>query len=185
MKVIAISGKAGHGKDATASLLKNKLNKLGFKVIIVHYGDLLKFIAEKYLNWDGKKDQEGRELLQWLGTDLIRKKNSNFWVDFVVKTLLFFPEDKWDYVLIPDTRFPNEITQLKKSIERVISLRVERQEYKTSLTPSQTEHPSETSLDDFPFDYILQSQNGLDKLETEVDIFVSWLAGTAYSHIYI
>ena len=42
MKIIAISGKAQHGKDTTAEFLKSELETHGYKVQIAHYADLLK-----------------------------------------------------------------------------------------------------------------------------------------------
>lgn len=45
MKIIAISGKAQHGKDTTAEFLKSELETHGYKVQIAHYADLLKYIC--------------------------------------------------------------------------------------------------------------------------------------------
>lgn len=44
MKIIAISGKAQHGKDTTAGFLKSTLEADGYKVQVAHYADLLKYI---------------------------------------------------------------------------------------------------------------------------------------------
>ena len=46
MKVICISGKAQHGKDTSAKLIKMILEANGYKVLIAHYGDLVKYIFE-------------------------------------------------------------------------------------------------------------------------------------------
>ena len=48
MKVITISGKAQNGKDTTAGLLKAALEADGYKVLITHYADLLKYICLLY-----------------------------------------------------------------------------------------------------------------------------------------
>ena len=106
MKIITISAKAKNGKDFCASLIKQKLESRGNKVLIAHYADLLKYICKTFFGWDGKKNQEGRTLLQYVGTDVIRQKNPDYWVNFIVSILNLFPNE-WDYVLIPDTRFPN------------------------------------------------------------------------------
>ena len=83
MKVVCISGKAQHGKDTTASMIKECLEQRGERVMIVHYADLLKYICRTFFDWDGNKDERGRHILQYVGTDVIRKKSPNYWVDFV------------------------------------------------------------------------------------------------------
>ena len=105
MKIVCISGKAQHGKDTTAKLLEETLEAQGNRVLIAHYGDLVKYVCKTFFGWDGKKDEKGRTLLQRVGTDKIRAVSPDYWVDFIVSILDIFC-DEWDYVLIPDTRFP-------------------------------------------------------------------------------
>ena len=78
MRIIAISGHAQNGKDTTANIIKKHLEERGDKVLIVHYADLLKFICTKYFDWDGQKDEKGRHLLQYIGTDIILDLNGLF-----------------------------------------------------------------------------------------------------------
>lgn len=65
MKVICISGKARHGKDTLAGILDEHLKANGHRVLIAHFGDLVKYICEKFFAWDGAKDEKGRTLLQY------------------------------------------------------------------------------------------------------------------------
>lgn len=111
MKVIVISGKAQHGKDTTAGFMKSALESDGYSVLIAHYGDLVKYICKTFFGWDGQKDEYGRSLLQRIGTDVIRAQDQDYWVRFI-GTILWFFKDEWDYVLIPDCRFPNEVNYL-------------------------------------------------------------------------
>lgn len=69
MKIVCISGKAQHGKDTTAKLLEEILEAQGNRVLIAHYGDLVKYVCKTFFGWDGKKDEKGRTLLQRVGTD--------------------------------------------------------------------------------------------------------------------
>ena len=108
MHIILISGKAQHGKNESAEIIKRKLEQKNKKVLITAYGDLVKYVSKMFFNWDGQKDKVGRTLLQKIGTDVIRKKKPNFWVDFIINILILF-ENEWDYILIPDLRFKNEI----------------------------------------------------------------------------
>ena len=74
MKIITISGKAQHGKDTTAEMLKKKLEELQYKVLIIHYADYVKYVCRQYFNWDGNKDEKGRTILQQVGTNLARAR---------------------------------------------------------------------------------------------------------------
>lgn len=57
-RIIAISGKAQHGKDTTAAILKELLEADGYRVLTVHYADLLKHICRSFFGWDGQKNAE-------------------------------------------------------------------------------------------------------------------------------
>jgi len=168
--IILISGKAESGKDLAATLLKIELQKQGKRVLIMAYANQLKFICKKYFGWDGEKDIKGRTLLQYIGTEKVRSKNKNFWVDSVIEFVKVF-EDDFDYVLIPDCRFIQEIERWKETDFDYISLRIERLNYENNLTPEQRSHSSETSLDDFEFDYYIKSETKKQK-EIEIINFV-------------
>lgn len=169
MKVITISGKAGAGKDTTARLLASKFKSDGHSVLIIHYADLLKYQAKTLFGWDGNKDKKGRSLLQRLGTDIVRKRNPNYWVDYIVD-LLWTYYGQWDYVLIPDARFPNEIEAMKLEFD-CVSLKVES-EYDSTLTEEQRNHPSETALDTYEFDYYIYNDRTEDGLMQVINDFV-------------
>jgi hypothetical protein len=167
MKVILFSGKATSGKDYAANILKELIERDNKKVLICHYADLLKYICKTFFSWDGVKDEVGRSKLQYVGTDTIRKQNPDYWVKFISDFLKMFPNE-WDVVIIPDCRFPNEITQMLLDGWNVFTVRVNRLNYESPLTEEQQNHPSETALDGYQFDYYIDSESGLDKLEVEV-----------------
>lgn len=174
MKVITVSGRAEAGKDFFAKILKEKLEKKGKKVLIVHYADYLKFIAKEYFGWDGVKDEKGRTLLQELGTNRIRERIPDFWVTIVFLLMVALEKD-FDYFIIPDCRFPNEIEFIKDKImvkSNFITVKVYRLHHENSLTPEQRSHPSETALDDYYFDYHLYAQSGEEDMSYEVETFI-------------
>ena len=146
IKLIAISGKAQHGKDTFAEALREELVSRGHRVLVTHYADLLKYICKTFFNWDGNKDEKGRQILQYVGTDVVRKQCPDYWVTFVISIIQMFSEN-WDYVLIPDTRFPNEIDMLKQYFDNVEHIRVMRPGFESTLTAEQKNHPSEIALD--------------------------------------
>lgn len=173
MKIITISAHAQNGKDFTAGIIKSKLEQSGNKVLIAHYADLLKYICSTFFEWDGKKDEKGRTKLQYVGTDIIRKQRPNYWVDFVLGILEMFP-DEWDYVIIPDTRFPNENDTFKEKGFDIATLRVVIPNFDNGLTEEQKNHESEVALDDYDFDYMLIN-NGDETIYNEIDKFLDWL----------
>lgn len=174
MKVITISAKAQHGKDYTASLLKEHLEDMGYSVLVCHYADLLKYICKQFFGWNGEKNVEGRTLLQRVGTEGIRSVKPNYWVDFIKDILEFFP-DEWDCVIIPDTRFPNEIEWLKDDGYDLTTVRVVRPNFENSLTEEQRLHPSEVALDHYRFDYELVNDGTPEGMAREVKILISKL----------
>lgn len=162
MKVILISGKAQHGKDTFAEFFKMVASSHSKKCLIIKYGDILKFVAKKYFDWNGEKDLAGRTLLQTLGTDVVRKNNENAWVNCVMEIVMGL-KTEFDYVLIPDARFQNEIEAWKDVNIPSISVRVNRYDnnlepFDNKLSNEQKRHPSETSLDNYDkFDYIIKN----------------------------
>jgi hypothetical protein len=173
MRVILISGKARNGKSETAKLLKLKLESQGKSIVIPAYGNQVKHVCHDYFGCTYDKNEENRSKWQFVGTDKIRKENPNHWVDAVIDIITIF-FDEWDYVIIDDCRFSNEL-------ERwigfdTLNLRVNRLNFKSALTPEQQNHISETALDNYEhFDYVINSESGLDKLEKEVDKFITWM----------
>lgn len=176
MKVICISAKARHGKDASAEILKNIYESQGKRVLITHYADLLKYICKTFFNWDGTKDEFGRTLLQKVGTNVIGAKQRDFWVNFIVDILNFF-EGEWDIVLIPDCRFPVEIENMKANFDTTI-LRIERPNFDNGLTAEQKQHASETSLDDYKFDAVIYNNGTIEELADKLYNFVGELNET-------
>ena len=170
MNVILISAKMQNGKDTFAELLKEELEVCDKKVLIAHYADLLKYICKTFFEWDGNKDKKGRSILQYVGTDVIRHQCPNYWVEFIVEFLSIF-KDEWDYVLIPDTRFPNEIEYVKDSWigkNNTYTIRVTRPNFDSGATQEQLNHASETSLDDYNFDTYVTNNGTLDDFRLKV-----------------
>lgn len=167
-KIILISGKAENGKTTAAEILRDKLKSLGYRVEITRYAYYLKDLATRYCGWDGKKSAQGRELLQQLGTNIIREKlnKPNFHVGRICEDIEIC-QNYVDYVIIDDARFPNEIYYPKAMFgDSVVSVRVNRlqpgtnnEPYNSSLTDEQKQHISEVALDNFRFDFEISAYN--------------------------
>ena len=165
-KIICISGKAQHGKDTTAAILKTALEHNGNKVLIFHYADLLKYLCKQYFGWNGQKDEAGRTLLQYVGTDVVREKQPDYWVNFAKDFLNLFI-DEWDYVLIPDCRFPNEVEVMKSNFD-TMHVRVVRPNFTSPLSDEQKKHPSEVALDDYPYDERVLNKSSMMNLTVDL-----------------
>ena len=169
---IILSGKSGSGKDMMAQFMKEELAAHGKKTLVIHYADAVKWFCRDFLDWDGKKDEVGRSLLQMVGTDIVRARHPNFWTGIVVGLIQAFePTSNFDVAIVPDARFPNEIDISLENLKNCISVRIERKNADGTpwinpvLTKEQRNHPSETSLDVFAFDYVIHNDEGLDLLK--------------------
>ena len=176
LKVICISGKAQHGKDTASAIIRERLEHNGERVLITHYADLVKYICKAFFNWNGEKDEHGRSILQHVGTDVVRQKEPDYWVNFIAELLEIF-ENEWDWVLIPDTRFPNEVDLMKEKFG-AIHIRVVRTNFESTLTDEQKNHPSETSLDNVTPDFYLMNNGNLDDMRGFVN---KWIKEIIYA----
>ena len=177
MKVIMMSGKSGSGKDAVANAFTTKLEAQNNKVLTIHFADLVKFYAIIYYKWNGEKDEAGRKLLQTIGTEMMRAYEPDYWADIVAKFIDAAAGD-FDIALIPDWRFINEYERVCHYSEDVCAIRIERYNLdgtayvNPSMTTEQLRHVSETQLDKFAFDYIIENREGLEALEDSVDVII-------------
>lgn len=168
-KVILISGKARAGKDSTAQILKEELEKRGEKVVITHFAKYIKSILREFYCWNGEKTEEWRDKLQILGTDTIKEKLN--YKCFHAKRIaedIQITENDFDYYIIPDCRFRDEIYLMKSMFpDNTKSIRVHRLDFTSNLTDEQLKHKSEIDLDNFDFDVNIYVQSGLDHLYDE------------------
>ena len=149
MKIIGIAGKAEAGKTTLANILKEQLETKDYKVLLINYGDFVKFVAEKYYSWNGEKDENGRTLLQHIGTEQGREKvDINIWVDMVINTVLV-AQDDFDFAIVADCRFPNEFKRWEEFNIPITKIRIARPLEQSKLTEEQKQHKSETALDDY------------------------------------
>jgi len=163
MKVVLISGKAGHGKDTLAKLMKEELEKRGEKVLIIKFGDAVKWFAREYYGYTGVKDAKERSLLQYIGTEMMRSYDEYYWGRFVSE---FIAANKdFTYALIPDWRFKSEKVAIAEDNDICYTLRIVRSNFKNpNMTEEQLNHISEVELDKYNFDYIIYNDGDLDQL---------------------
>lgn len=168
MIVVLFSGKAEAGKTVSSKIFKDLAQKEGKRAAVVPYGAYVKHTAKLLFDWNGSKDEEGRQLLQWWGTDVVRAQDPDFWVKAVLD-LATLAKDQLDYLIVDDARFPNEIDIWEQNGFDHYAIRVERPGHENALTSEQRKHLSETALDEFQgFDYGI-SATDLDELRKQVE----------------
>lgn len=163
MEVILIGGKARSGKDTMAEIIMNELESTGKKVCRIQVGQYIKYYAMKYFGWDGREETKPRDLLNKLGTEIIREKiDPNFHVDRLIqdiKILSYF----YDTFIVSDIRFPVEIEKTREAFSSVVSIKMNRES--DELSANQKHHISETILDDYKeFDYYVDNNGSLEEL---------------------
>jgi len=169
MRILMISGKSASGKDTVADFMERLLTDRGERVLKIHFGDLVKALLRACYGWNGIKDAEGRSMLQKLGTDIMRNRYPTYWAEVVSKFISATYMD-WDWVLIPDWRFINELDTICEYNHDVTTIRVERitKDGEAILNPDMTmrqaEHQSENELDDFVFEWVIENSGTLEQL---------------------
>lgn len=186
--IIGLSGYARSGKDEAAKVM---VEEFGFTRVafadklresLYELNPIVKILrswdgkTEGYRNvylqevidefgWDGYKEtpfgSEIRRLLQRLGTEAGRNVlGQNVWVNAALGTKL---EDRHykPKIVVTDCRFPNEAQAI---VDRGGEIwRVTRWGIKKA-----NDHPSETSLDDWPFDRIIINDSTLESYQMKI-----------------
>ena len=124
-----------------------------------------------------------RKLLQLLGTEAGRQIiHPDIWVNAlmsgykkVMRTNANKQPDLFNYPnwIITDVRFPNEIKAIKDRGGIVIRVNRPLERLGNSKLPklkhtSVTQHPSETALDDYDFDHIIENNGSIEDLITKL-----------------
>lgn len=154
--IIGFCGKAGAGKTTVCGILLQFLLDGG----IYPLADDLKRIARDEFGWTGEKDENGRRLLQTLGTDCGRMYGGeNFWVDKWYRNIMNHIAKPNFNVLVDDVRFENEAEFIKSHggiIVKVIGRSFD-------LGPNAS-HASEKGLPDNLVDFTIDNSGDFQQL---------------------
>lgn len=94
----------------------------------------------------------GREVLQFVGTEVFRKIDTNIWVNAFKRRAM---RSNSGIIIVPDVRFPNEVDAIHELGGKVIRL---------MRAPIESDHESEVALDppydQSSFDYVIDN-NGV------------------------
>ena len=172
--IYIICGKARHGKDTIASILKKIYEEKNKQILNLSYGSYIKEYAKKISAWDGSEETKPRELLQKLGTDIIRKNiDELFFVKRIIDDIKVYSYF-FDVLTISDGRFKTEVINPKAAFKNVIVIHVDRPNFDNGLTEEQKRHPSEVDLDDYDgYDFYVSNDGTIDDLEKKIRDLVS------------
>jgi hypothetical protein len=120
------------------------------------------------VGWETAKDRvpEVRRILQRLGTESIRAIDPDFWIRAGVTQIDAIDGD----VVVTDVRYPNEAEAIRAL--GGILVRIQRPDLPSDGDP----HPSESALDDYPVDWIVDNSGTVGDLQRAADDLVGYTA---------
>ena len=168
-KIFIICGKARHGKDTIALMIQKVYKEKNLDILNMQYSSYIKEYAKKISNWDGSEETKPRELLQVLGTQVIREKiDELFFVKKIVDDIKVYSYF-FDALTISDARFKVEVDIPRNEFSNIVVIHVERPNFDNGLTLEQKMHRSEIDLDDYEnYDYRVMNDGSLDDLEVKI-----------------
>ena len=163
---------ARSGKDKVADIIVNHLKNK--KVKKLSYAYYLKQYVKNISNWKGLEEDKPRELLQTIGIDLIKNKvNNKLLINRVIEDIEVYSYF-YDVIVITDARLVEEVVDIKNNYNGVITIRINRN-IDNDLTISEKNHITETNLDNYKFDYIIENNDDYENLEKSVNKIVEEL----------
>ena len=166
--IYLMCGKAKHGKDTFSAFLKKAYEDNGKKIIVTQLSKYIKYYAREMTGWDLSEETKPRELLQQLGTSVIREylQKDDLFINRMIDYIDVF-SCFYDAIIISDVRLKKEIQDLKASYPNAKVVHIIRPDFDNGLTEEQKKHKTEIDLDDFT-DYDVEIVNTtLEKLEED------------------
>ena len=192
--VVALAGRCGAGKDAAADALARGLGFVNLKfaqplkdVAALLFGLPAECFSDRALKdapHAALRGSSPREVLQWLGTDVMQHGlqsagllpgvGRRFWAVRLADAIDALPAE-CDRVVISDMRFPHELELLRERFgdshpaHRLVSVRLERGGGSSgSGSSAAADHESESAVDGMDVDAVLRNDGTLEQLEASV-----------------
>ena len=190
--IIGLCGEQGSGKDTVANILISEYGfiKLTFAstlkdVVAILFSwprDLLEGLTEESRLWRETVDDfwsaklsisgfTPRKALQMIGTDLFRLHfNNDIWISIVENKIGAMLKNNPNInIVISDCRFANEFSLIKQFPDSHIITILREKNYSINKLA----HSSETEWVNYNFDAILQNDNSIDDLKSNLKSLLS------------
>ena len=190
--IIGLCGAQGSGKDTVANILITEYGfvKLTFAstlkdVVAILFSwprDLLEGLTEESRLWRETVDDfwsaklsisgfTPRKALQMIGTDLFRLHfNNDIWISIVENKISAMLKNNPNInIVISDCRFANEFSLIKQFPDSHIITILREKNYSINKLV----HSSETEWVNYNFDAILQNDNSIDELKSNLKSLLS------------
>lgn len=169
--IIGFTGRAGAGKDTAASLIEPRVHNLAFAKplkdaakILFNFTDEQLYDPVKKEEVDPKWGKSPREILQWLGTDVLRNHISKDF--FLINMENRIKEIEKENIAITDVRFNNEAELIHK--KGGIIIKIERPFAEGSGT-EHTLHPTELGISSKLVDYTITNDSTIEELKIKLE----------------
>lgn len=165
MKIILLGGKANSGKDSTAEFIDDYYRSRGLDVVNIQIAFYMKMYAKEIAKWDGDNETKPRQLLQDLGTELIRKQiDQYFFIKRIIQDIDIYSR-YFDVITISDGRLPEEFASIKLAYPETVTVHVTRPGYESKLTKNQKAHVTEALVDDIEYDLEIVNDGTIEDLQ--------------------
>lgn len=170
MIIIGIGHKSRQGKDTLGKFLVKQFINDDYYAKTYAFADSLKAYCRVAF---GMQEKDGA-LLQYVGTEIFRKKDYNFWIN---QLFLKLEEDQPEVAIITDMRFLNEANFIKDLEGHTI--KVVRYNKDGSAFFDETRsmlHQSEIELDNYNFDYVFTNDLSKDntyQYDTKLKLYLN------------
>ena len=167
MKIIFLGGKANSGKDSSAEFIDEYYRSRGLDVVNIQISYYIKMYAKEIAKWDGDNETKPRQLLQDLGTELIRKQiDENFFIKRILQDIDVYSR-YFDIITISDGRLPEEFAAVKLAYPETVTVHVTRPGYSSKLSKDQKAHVTESLVDEIEYDLYLVNDGTLEEFQTK------------------
>lgn len=176
--IIGFHGRAGAGKDTAADSVDDAIKLAFVKPLKDAAKILFNFTDEQLYDnklkevIDKKWNNSPREILQWLGTDVLRNDISEDFFLIHMKQRIENVYDIYDIIIISDCRFPNE-AEFIRNIGGVV-IEITRDDANEGGT-EHSEHISEQKLPRDLVDYVIENNGTKDELFKKVNDLINLL----------
>ena len=158
--------KYGYTKFSFAAPMKEAMYRLNPRITVNELPNTALRVGIDVYGWEGLKERspDVRGLLQRFGTEVGREMfGEDFWVDYALNSI---PDGA--KAVIADVRYPNEADAIRKLGGKVVRVR-------RNGVVAANEHPSESALNDYEFDVVLDNDRDIGALHLLVDSVIEGL----------